>query len=802
MKTILIVDDGAHNRAVLIAMLVHRNYRLLEAPGGEEALAIVRKENPDLVITDMFMPKMDGFEFVQKVRHDPKIAPTKIIFYTASYIEAEARRLAKEWGVEHIIFKPAEPEAVFKIVDAALGTKKTVSTSVASPDFARALLHSVADKLAEKVDELERVNATLESEILDRKRVEEELRPAQKHLQHLLAHTPAVLYVFKIEGRKVVPVLASENVERLLGVTVAEAMRYEWWVDSLHPEDRDRAIRVMAEALEGDGYSMEYRLCHTDGTYHWVEDSNRLVRNAAGEPQEMVGVWTDITERKLSEERLREQASIIERAQDAIVARDFTSDLVTVWNSGAERLYGWTASEAIGRPLGELIFDDQRDREARLEQLVAAGEYHGEIKHRAKDGREVIVDARVTLVRNDDGTPRSVLTINTDITQQKKMEKQLLRAQRLESIGTLASGVAHDLNNILVPILIATPILRGGTSPEERESFLDIIESSAQRGANIVKQVLTFARGASGDHILLQPIYLLEEIGKIVQETFPKTVRMRMSYPEDLRLVEGDPTELHQVLLNLCVNARDAMPEGGTLSLTAENFDVDEQYAAMTPGLKAGPHVLISVVDTGTGIPQHIIDKIFDPFFTTKELGKGTGLGLSSALGIIKSHRGVVNVYSANNGTTFRVLLPSVPGVFEIGEPETPVELPRGHGETILIVDDESAIRKVAKAVLSRNGYKVLAADDGPAALSLFVKQSKKIDLVLTDMVMPIMNGLMLARTLRKMDAKAKVIVSSARDADYNPSELKDIGVQECLTKPYTREALLRTVDRVLHSES
>jgi PAS domain S-box-containing protein len=557
----------------------------------------------------------------------------------------------------------------------------------------------------------------------------------------------------------------------------------------------------MTEALKGDGCSMEYRLRHKDGSYHWVEDKNRVVRDAAGKPQQLVGVWTGITERKRNEERLREQADIIQRAQDAVIVRDFTSDCITVWNSGAERLYGWSATEAIGRPMEELIFAESNNRQALLKQLVATGDFHGEIKHRAKDGREVIVDARATLIRNDDGTPRSVLGINTDVTEQKKLEKHVLRTQRLESIGTLASGVAHDLNNILVPILMAVPILRGNPSPEESENFLSTIESSAQRGADIVKQVLTFARGAAGDRVLLQPIYIIEEIAKIAKETFPKTVRVRTNYADDVRLVEGDPTQLHQVLLNLSLNARDAMSEGGSLSLTAENFDVDEQYATMTPGLKAGPHVLISVMDTGTGIAQDIVEKIFDPFFTTKETGMGTGLGLSSALGIVRSHGGVIKVYSAANGSTFRVYLPSTAGVFQADETKAQTDVPTGHGETILIVDDELAIREVAKVVLSKSGYKVLAADDGPSALALFMQQSKEIDVVLTDVVMPIMSGMVLARTLRKMDVKAKVIVSSARDSDYNPGELTDIGVQGCLDKPYSRATLLRAVDRVLHND-
>jgi two-component system cell cycle sensor histidine kinase/response regulator CckA len=392
--------------------------------------------------------------------------------------------------------------------------------------FARPSIDS--DGLAQRSD-LRRTNSSdLERGVRNSEvwRAADEPGAAHQQLRHLLAHTPAVLYVLRIEGQNFVPILVSENIERLLGVTVAESMTYEWWLESLHPEDRNRAVRVMTDAFKASGYSMEYRLRHKDGNYHWVQDNNRVVRDAGGKLQQMVGVWTDITERKRNEERLREQADIIERAHDAVVVRDFTSDLVTVWNSGAERLYGWSASEAIGRPMGELIFGEPNNRGPLLAQLVSTGEFHGEITHRARDGREVVVDSRVTLIRNGDGTPRSVLGINTDVTEQKKLEKHLLRTQRLESIGTLASGVAHDLNNILVPILMAAPILRGDPSRKESENFLNIIESSAQRGADIVKQVLTFARGADGDRVLLQPIYLLEEIAKIAKETFPKTVRL------------------------------------------------------------------------------------------------------------------------------------------------------------------------------------------------------------------------------------------------------------------------------------
>jgi CheY-like chemotaxis protein len=244
------------------------------------------------------------------------------------------------------------------------------------------------------------------------------------------------------------------------------------------------------------------------------------------------------------------------------------------------------------------------------------------------------------------------------------------------------------------------------------------------------------------------------------------------------------------------------MPEGGQLSLTAENFEVDEQYASMTTGLKPGPHVLISVNDTGSGIPPHIIDKIFDPFFTTKEIGKGTGLGLSTVIGIVRSHGGVVNVQSGAHGSSFRVLLPAAPGASLLADLEGQIEVPTGRGETILVVDDEAAIREVAKAVLCKSGYNVLTAEDGPSALAIFAQQSKEIDTVLTDAEMPIMSGLMLARTLRKMDSDATIIISTARDSGYSEAELSNVGVEACLHKPYTRTKLLRTVARALRHKA
>ena len=273
----------------------------------------------------------------------------------------------------------------------------------------------------------------------------------------------------------------------------------------------------------------------------------------------------DVTERKRAEDELREQADIINRARDAIIVLNLTTSRIVFWNAGAERVYGWSAQEAIGRLNDEFLFPDPKEREEHLKTLVSTGEFRGELNLVRKDGKKVIVDARATIMRNPDETPHSVLIISTDVTEQKGLQMQLLRAQRLESIGTLASGVAHDLNNILTPILICAETLRDGLDGKDRESALSLIEESAQRGANVVKQVLTFARGVEGERVSIRPSHLIQEIVDIARKTFPKSIEITNLCPEDLWSIQGDPTQLHQVLLNISVNARDAMPAGGKL---------------------------------------------------------------------------------------------------------------------------------------------------------------------------------------------------------------------------------------------
>jgi PAS domain S-box-containing protein len=504
-------------------------------------------------------------------------------------------------------------------------------------------------------------------------------------------------------------------------------------------------------------------------------------------------------ERQKTDARLREQAALLDKAQDAIIVRDLNHKIL-YWNYSAQRLYGWSAEEAVGRTALELIYHDSAPPDAALKALMAEGEWVGEIQQFTKEGKPLIVEGRWSLVRDEQGRPKSVLAINTDITERKKIEAQYLRAQRMESIGTLAGGIAHDLNNVLTPIMMSIDLLKMQEMNPMRLSVLTTIEGSAKRGADMVKQVLSFARGVEGQQLEVQVGHLLHEIEKIANETFLKNIQVHCDVPGELWLVKGDPTQLHQVLLNLCVNARDAMPDGGRLSLSASNLKLDEQYAAMNIDAKPGPHVCIQVEDNGTGMPPDVIERIFEPFFTTKELGKGTGLGLSTTIAIIKSHGGFVRAYSeVGMGTRFHVYLPAhtKPGV--IGSEASEPELPRGNGELVLVIDDEAAVRQITRQTLETFGYRVLLASDGVEATSLYATRLQEIDVVLTDMMMPLMDGPTTIMVLLRMKPEIRIIAASGLNANGMVAKATNAGVKHFIPKPYTAETLLKTIREVLN---
>ncbi|PLZ94702.1 hybrid sensor histidine kinase/response regulator [Fischerella thermalis CCMEE 5198] len=629
---------------------------------------------------------------------------------------------------------------------------------------------------------------------IERQRIEEALRQSEERFRVALKNSPIVVFNQDKELRytwvyNTSPGFINEEIlgKRDLDLTAAADAQLVF----------DIKQRVLSTGI---GIRKEVSITTAQGIRYF----DLTVEPLRNEAQEVIGVTCasiDISDRKLAEEKIREQAALLDVTTDAIFVRDLDNRVI-LWNKGAENLYGWLVQEAYGKKVVELLYDDEPPEEVEIALLtvINQGKWQGELPRVTKSGKKVLVSSRWSLVCQQDGTPKSILTVDTDITEKKQLETQLFRAQRLESIGTLASGIAHDLNNILTPILAVSQLLplKFPNIYSEHEHLLEILEDSARRGADLVKQVLSFARGVEGKRMTLQVKHLIREVVKIVKQTFPRSIEVCIDVAPDLWTVYGDSTQLHQVLMNLCVNARDAMPDGGSLMILAENLLIDENYARMNLDAKVGPYTVVTVADTGVGIPREIVERIFEPFFTTKELGKGTGLGLSTVIGIVKSHGGFVNVYSeVRRGTQFKVYLPAAQGIQIESTPQ--LEPLAGKGELILVVDDEPAIQEITRASLETHNYKTLVASDGIEAIALYAQNRDKISAVLMDIMLPSLDGLTAIRTLQKINPSVKIVATSGLASSSKLAEASTTNISGFLSKPYTVKELLLTLQKVLN---
>jgi PAS domain S-box-containing protein len=502
---------------------------------------------------------------------------------------------------------------------------------------------------------------------------------------------------------------------------------------------------------------------------------------------------------------LRRQAALLDEAQDAILVHD-TQQRITYWNRGAERLYGWTAEDAVGAEVRALLDDAAPDGGGQARSASAAlfehGSWRGELARRTRSGEHVTVLARWTLVHGADGAPEAVLCICTDITEQRRLERQLLRSQRMESIGTLAGGIAHDLNNLLAPVMLAAEMLQMRAPDADSAELLGIISVGVQRGADLVDQVLSFARGADGPRSRVDVRSLLADLHAIVRDTFPKNLALELTCPNSISPVFGDSTQIQQVLLNLAVNARDAMPHGGTLRITAREAELGEPDLGGATGVMPGWYVQIDVADDGTGMSPAVMERVFEPFFTTKPQGAGTGLGLSTAAAIVRSHGGVLQIDSEpGRGSRFRLCLPRLA---EAGPPldgaaARGVGPPRGHGETILVVDDEDAVRAMACRTFETHGYHTLEAANGEEALAVYAGNRDRISMVVTDMMMPVMDGPTLINVLRADAPQLCIAGVSGLHRDGFVAEAAAASGVRSLPKPFTQRQLLELVDDVLN---
>ncbi len=804
---ILIADHVAANRKLLSAILEAEGHSILEAGDGAEALAILEHKKVDTIISDILMPRMDGYRFCYEVRASQCFRHLPFIFYTSTYTSPRDENLALEVGANKFLIKPAPASKIIQALSEASTEERCQFTPIEPAselnlmkEYNQQLVIKLEQKnieLTARNEELLRSEQKLLLQNVEEKKIQEQLLWKTAFFEAQVHSALDGILIVDGAGKKILQnqrMIELWNIPREFANEADDQRQLEWVTTQV------KNSRQFAEKAA-------YLYAHPDEISHdEVElNSGRFfyrysapVRGKDGKYYGRIWAFRDMTDRKRAEEQIAEQAAFLDKAPDAILVRDLEGKTL-FWNKGAERMYGWPRQEVVGRNSGELLYPDLKKFEEVNGLTITQGEWYGELQHLTRDRHEITVEARCTLIRDNEGHPKSVLAINTDITERKKIEAQFMRAQRMENIGTLAGGIAHDLNNILTPIMLGIEILKDTSDPKATR-ILEVIEVSAKRGADIVRQVLSFARGLGGARIEVQPKHLLRDLEAMIKDTFPKDIRLQFSIPKDTWTILGDPTQIGQIFLNLCVNARDAMPNGGSLEVGMENCVFDEQYAAMNSQAKVGRYVNISVTDSGTGISPELLDKVFEPFFTTKELNKGTGLGLSTVMAIVKGHDGIINVYSEfGKGTTFRVYLPAME-ISSDGQKEQSeqVSLPRGNGETILVVDDEASIRAITSETLQAFGYRVLTATDGADAVAVYAEHKNEIAIVLTDMLMPVMSGPVTIHALMRINPAIRVVATSGLNANSSLAQMSVAGAKHFLTKPYTAETLLKVIRAVL----
>jgi two-component system, cell cycle sensor histidine kinase and response regulator CckA len=655
-----------------------------------------------------------------------------------------------------------------------------------------------------------------------------------QELDRFFALSPDLLCILDFDGNFVT---LNPAWEYTLGYSVEELQSLPYF-DRIHPDDRNQTFETASVLMRetSSGTFLNRYQCK-DGSHKWLRwnctsDLFRReiyaiardvtpVRKLQDELHELnttleqrVRVRTEqwqrsnealraeVGVRMNTEESLRQAyqtlTSILNASPHAIIAVDSQRN-VKVWNTAATRIFGWSEEEVVGNKV-PFVTESTREQSQVFNERALKGEtfINYEVRRHRRDGTplELLVSAAPTY--DSSGVIDGFLTVATDITEHKKLEEQLLRTQRLESLGTLASGIAHDLNNVLSPIVMSLELFRMKTTDPSRLRILDTLDQCAKRGTDLIQQVLTFARGAHGERVPVQTKQVLGDIEKVIRQTMPKVISVSVDLPDDLWEISADVTHFHQVLMNLTVNARDAMPDGGNLTITARNVTLDQPYVVMNPVAAAGAFVMVEVQDSGNGISPEIRQKIFEPFFTTKEIGKGTGLGLSTVAAIVKNHGGFMNLYSEpGRGTSFKVYFPALEGQTAQASKPLSSMIPMGTGQTVLVVDDDSAVRDIAKLTLEAHGYKVLVAQDGAEGVAQYAKH--KVQLVISDMDMPVMNGAAMIRSLERIDPDVRIISASGlATADFTQQPVSPS--RAVLPKPYTAEQLLRTVHKLLHA--
>jgi PAS domain S-box-containing protein len=840
MRTILVVEDRAVDRKFLAALLRSDGYEIVEATDGEEALRRLASDNVDLVISDILMPTVDGYEFVRRMRDMPGLSAMPVIFYTATYHEREARTLARQCGVSDILTKPADSKTILHTVETALGgSADALGTTGDRAAFDRDHVQLLSSKLISNVEASEqRMSAIVD---LARQITAEHdplvlLRRVCDEARHVTLAQHAVLGVLDEDNTTVRTLITSG-----LPAWITDKMRLpsvkDMPISAIISERRTIRGRGGWSDAAHDAFSpsvasfLAVPIASAAAVYGWITLCNKLgapdfseedaeiataLATHAAVAYENAQLYDHLRLRTIAlEQEVAERRRIEEQLQHNEERTTFALEAARMgvweWDLTADRIVGTDAAFGVGlngdartsREFLDLVHPDDRASVQAAADLVIRERHDLIVEFRVigPEGKIQWVDARARVVNHGDGQPARMIGISTDISDRKLLEAQLRQAQKMEAIGQLAGGVAHDFNNLLTAILGYANLLTDAMDPgDERRADVEEINKAARRAAGLTRQLLAFSRQQVLHPTLVNINTLVADTARMLGRLIGEDIELVTGLAAQLSLVHADATQLEQIIMNLAVNARDAMPGGGRLCIETADVEIDDLYVRRHPIVRPGPYVMLAVSDTGTGIDDETRRRLFEPFFTTKEHGKGTGLGLATVYGIVKQSGGYIWVYSEQRlGSTFKVYLPRAKDQnAAIERHPAAVEPPTGGSETVVVVEDEEAVRFLTRMILERSGYKVFDAGNPAEAEALFDEHGAGIHIMISDVVMPGASGPVLYQRLSGRWPALKVLYMSGYTSE---TMVRDHGLEAAaafVQKPFTADSLVRKVREVL----
>ncbi|HUJ20725.1 MAG TPA: response regulator [Bryobacteraceae bacterium] len=829
MATILIVDDHEANRELLAALLGDRNHTTVEARDGEEGLAQARALHPDLIITDILMPAMDGYEFTRRLRQESAIASIPVIFYSAHYLMQEANELAAKCGVKYVVPKPVDREHLLRTVDAALGLDAPSAVPASTEDFDREHIRVLTDKVSQQAGEVVGLNARLELLIEAGRELnvaQDASRLVERYCRTACEITGATCVAAYLNGRAPVRFCSSGAPPADpdsacptcgLGVPVADLL-----ADSVSRRGRlsrdEEAAGCSADLPAVDSYLVVpvttrtrthgwLGLANKIGDSGFTAEDERLVTTLSAQlavgyensrlfeelKQRAEDLEREIVERRRAAERYR---MVVERASDGIVMTDREGNYLEV-NPRMLEMLGYTREQFLGLNLRDLIPKQDQCNDPIQVDLEPGKIYRKERRLRRRDGS--MLEVEISFRQMEDGRIQEIVR---DVAERKRLEAELRQAQKLEAVGRLAGGVAHDFNNILTVILGHCDLaLSAMDTGDRRRREIESIRESGLRAADLTGRLLAFSRKQVLQPRVINANTALANLTRMLGRLISSNIEVATECDPDLWRTRVDPSQLDQVILNLAINARDAMPLGGKLTLQTANrrLGPEDVRGEAVPG----EYVMLEVSDTGRGMDDETLSHLFEPFFTTKPQGKGTGLGLSTVYGIVRQSGGHISVSSElGRGTRMRVFLPRAEAAADTERRRDDHEpLPEGN-ETILLAEDDPHVRWLAATILVQQGYRVLEAADGQGAIAVAQQHTGQIHLLFTDLMMPKITGRELAAELRRSRPEMKLLLCSG----YTDDSIAQQGVLDAsipfLQKPFTPRALAVKVRETLDAAS